>query len=122
MVGVVEHLAGDLGGRDERQVGDLGADLLERAMRLGLDLALRLLEPPLAVGLGLVLDALTLRVGDPARLGEDLLRLAARLADQRPVLLEQPARFRRERCPPPRSSGGYGRAARRCASWIGPNA
>ena len=35
----VEDLAGDAGGRRERQVGDLGADLVERALRLGLDLA-----------------------------------------------------------------------------------
>ena len=89
----VEHLAGHLAGRDERQVGDLRADLLERAARLGLDLAARLLEAALALGLELVAQALALRVGDAARLGEDLLRVAARLADQRAVLVEQLARL-----------------------------
>src|SRR5262249_23073230 len=93
VIGVVEHLARDLRGRLERQLGDLVADLLESALRLGLDLPPCFLEPSLAVGLRLVLDALPLRVGDAARLGEDVLRLAASLADQRSVLLEQVARF-----------------------------
>ena len=75
------------------ELGHLGADLLERADRLGLDLLARLLEPALPVGLGLLAGALALRVGDLARLGEDLPRLALRLADQLLVLLEQPARL-----------------------------
>jgi hypothetical protein len=80
VVVVVEHLPRDLRRRDQCQLGDLGADLLERALRLGFDLALRLLEPPLPVGLGLVLDALTLRLGDTTGLGEDLLGLPACLS------------------------------------------
>ena len=91
VVVAVEHLAGHLRGRDERELGDLGADLLERADRLGLDLLARLLEPALPVGLDLLLGALALRLGDLARLGEDLPRLALGLADQLLVLLEQPA-------------------------------
>src|SRR5205085_6549776 len=39
--------------------------------------------------LRLLLHALALRVGDAARLGEDLLPFAPRLADQAAVLLEQ---------------------------------
>ena len=39
LVGVVERLAGHLLGREHGQVGDLLADLLERAPRLGLDVA-----------------------------------------------------------------------------------
>ena len=58
-----------------------------------LDLALGLLEPALAVLLGLLAHPLALGVGELARLGEDRLGLAARLADQRPVLLEQAARL-----------------------------
>ena len=62
VVVAVEHLAGHLRGGDERQLGDLGADLLERALRLGVDLLLRLLEAPLPVGLGLLADALALGI------------------------------------------------------------
>ena len=77
-----------LGGH-EREVRDLGADLLERALRSRPRSARRVLEPALPVGLGLLPDPLAERVGDAARLGEDLLRLAAGLRDQRAVLLEQ---------------------------------
>jgi len=90
---VVERLAGDLLGRDEAQLGDLGADRLERAPRLGFDLALRLLESPLSVGLGLLLDPLLHRLTDLAGLAEDLLRLRPGLADQLAVLFEQLAGF-----------------------------
>ena len=58
-----------------------------------LDLALRLLEPALAVLLGLLAHPLALGVGDLARLREDRLGLALRLADQLTVLLEQAARL-----------------------------
>ena len=122
VVVAVEHLAGHLRGRDERQVGDLGADLLERARRLGLDLLARLLEPALAVDLDFLLRAFTLCVRDLARLGEDLPRLALRLADQLLVLLEQPSGLG------PRMVGlldrprGSARGARRSVFWIGPNA
>ena len=85
----VEHLAGDARGRLEREVGDLGADQVERALRLGVDLALRLLEPARALDLGLLLHALDLRVGDLARVREDVRRLALRVGDELPVLLEQ---------------------------------
>ena len=90
VVVAVEHLAGHLRGRQQRQLGHLGADLLERADRLGLDLLARVLEPALPVGLGLLAGALALRVADLAGLGEDRPGLALRLADQLLVLLEQP--------------------------------
>ena len=45
----VEDLARHAGRRLEREVGDLGADQVERALRLGVDLALRLLEPARAL-------------------------------------------------------------------------
>src|SRR5436190_2128700 len=93
VIGAVQDLAGHLRRGHERQVGDLRADLPERALRLRLDLAARLVEPPLPVGLRLLLHALPLRVGDAARLRQDLLGVAARLADQRAVLLEQPPRL-----------------------------
>src|SRR6478735_5886091 len=54
VVGVGERLPGHLRRGDQRQVGDLRADLLERAARLGLDLAVGLLHPPLPVDLGLL--------------------------------------------------------------------
>src|SRR5439155_11557635 len=44
----VQDLAGDARRRFEGQVGDLGADLVEGALRLRLDLAARLLEPSLS--------------------------------------------------------------------------
>src|SRR6266545_4509863 len=52
---VVENLARHLLGRDQAQLRDLGADLLQRPLRLGLDLAPRVLEPSLPIGLGLLL-------------------------------------------------------------------
>ena len=63
------------------------------ALRLRFDLAARLLQPPLAVLFGLQPHALALRVGHASRLGEDLVRLAARLAEQLPMLLQEPARL-----------------------------
>ena len=46
-----------------------------------------------ALDLGLLLDALDLRVRDLARVGEDLRRLALRVGDQLAVLLEELARL-----------------------------
>ena len=93
LVGTGERLAGDLLGGGEAELADLVADLAERLLRRLLDLAAGLLEPALAVFLGLLPHALALRVGDAAGLGEDLLRLDLRLADQLAVLLEQAARL-----------------------------
>ena len=76
-----------------RQLADLGADQLERALRLGLDLLRRLLDPPAAVGLELVAHALLLRLGHLARAREDLLGLASGLGHHRAVLLEHLARL-----------------------------
>src|SRR5579884_418820 len=93
LVGLGERLARDLLGGDQAEPADLVADLAERLVRRLVDLAPRLLEPPLPVGLGLLADALALRVGDAARLGQDLLGLRLRLAEQLAVLLEQVARL-----------------------------
>src|SRR5438445_251211 len=49
LIGVVEHLPGHLLGREHGQVGDLVADLLDRAPRLGLDVPAGLLEHLLAL-------------------------------------------------------------------------
>jgi len=65
--------------------------LLERARRLGRDLLARLLEPALTVGLGLLAHSVLHRLTGLASLGDDLLRLAARLVHERAVLLEQRA-------------------------------
>jgi hypothetical protein len=62
VVVAVENLAGHLRRGDQREVGDFGADLLERTMRLGIDLLLGLLEPSLAVGLGLLADPFALSI------------------------------------------------------------
>src|ERR1044072_3122818 len=51
LVVVGQRLARDLLGREDREVGDLVADLLDRAPRLGLDLAPGGLEHLLALGL-----------------------------------------------------------------------
>src|SRR5215213_2042640 len=90
---LVEHLARDARGRDDRQLGHLLAQLLERAARLGLDLLARVLDPALALGLELLAQAIALGVADTASLAQDLLGLAARLVHERAVLLEQPARL-----------------------------
>src|SRR5205814_2733239 len=89
----VERARGHLLRRHEREVGDLGADLLQRALRLGLDLPSGLLEPPLPVSLDLLPDAVALSIGDSPGLDEDLLGLAARLPDQLAVLLDELPRF-----------------------------
>src|SRR5581483_11485234 len=70
----VELLADDDRRRLEREVCDLGADLLERA---------------LPFGLGLLAHPLLHRVARLPRRGEDSLGVALRLPDQRAVLLEQ---------------------------------
>ena len=116
LIGGVEHLADDALGRLEREVGDLAADLVDRARRLGVDLLARVLEPPLPLDLGLVLRPLDLGVGDLAGLGQDLRRLGPGLGEDGAVLLEQLARLVAggvglvDRLP------GSGRAGRRSSS------
>ena len=83
----------DLLGCDQPELGHLGPDCLERPPRLGFDLLPRVLQPALPVGLSLVLDASQLRLGLVLRDRANLLRLAARLADQLAMLLKQLARF-----------------------------
>jgi hypothetical protein len=84
-----ERLAGDLLGRDHRQVRDLLADLVERPPCLGLDVPPRGSQQLLAllgrVGLGLVGQ----RVGRLAGAGRDVLGLLARLAESGAILVEQ---------------------------------
>ena len=80
-------------GGEQAEIDDLEPDLLERPPGLGLDLLARLLEPPLAVGLELVAHPALVGLGDPPRLGEDLLGVGLRAPDQLPVLLEQLARL-----------------------------
>ena len=99
----------------EGELGDLGADLLDRAVRLRLDLPLRLLEPPLAVGLGLLLDALALDSATLRASARISSASAARLADQGVVLLEQLARLARARSASS-IAGGSAHAARRSSS------
>src|SRR5829696_1264259 len=93
VIRLVEHLPGDPGGGDDGELGDLRAQLLERAAGLGLDLLARVLDPALALGLELLAQAVALGVADAARLAEDLLGLPARVVHERAVLLEQPARL-----------------------------
>src|SRR5438477_11647850 len=83
----VERPADDARGRFDRELGDLGADLVESPRRLCGDLPARLLEPALPLLLGVVAHALLHRLARVPRLGEDLLRLAPSLAHQRAVLL-----------------------------------
>src|SRR5262245_36494828 len=92
VVTVVEHLARDLLGRDQREVCHLGADLLERTLGLGLDQALGLVEPALTVGLGFLSRPLALGVCDAARLAADAIGAPPCLAAQLAVLPEPPLR------------------------------
>src|SRR5581483_10442629 len=93
LVGAGEGLLRDLLRRDQAEAADLVADLAERLLCRLVDLPARLLEAPLPVLLGLLANPLALRVPDAPRLGEDLLGLRLRLADELPVLLEQVARL-----------------------------
>src|ERR1044072_774833 len=87
---VVAHLlARDLLGREDREVGDLVADLLDRAPRLGLDLALGGLEHLLALGLPRLEGGGRGGVGGVAGAFKDLLGLLARLREALAVLREQ---------------------------------
>src|SRR5258707_9567086 len=81
LVLLVERLARDLLGGEDRQVGDLVADLLDRAARLGLDVALGLLEQLLALGLGLLHGRGFGGLAGLACAGDDLLRLLTRLRE-----------------------------------------
>src|SRR4051812_23638476 len=81
LIGVGQGLARDLLGREDRQVGDLVADLLDRTPRLGLDLALRRLEHLLALGLAGLERRCLGGVGGLAGAGEDLLGLLAGLRE-----------------------------------------
>src|SRR4051794_14939446 len=64
----VELLADHDRRRRERQVGDLGSNLVERPHGLCSDLAPRVLEPALPLGLGLLAHALLHRLARVPRL------------------------------------------------------
>ncbi len=89
LVGVVERLARDLLGGHDREVGDLAADVVERALGGGVDVALgalgRLGEDLLPAVAGLVL----VRLGRLARALDDLLRLGPGLLQALAVFGEQ---------------------------------
>ena len=106
-------------GRLDGEVGDLGADLVDRARRLGLDLLARVLEPPLALGLGLLLGARAAARRPPCapRRGSRPTRFAP--ARARPGSARAARAPRCGRCRPPRPPGGCGRAARRSSSGSG---
>ena len=89
LVVLVERLARDLLGREDRQVGDLVADLLDRAARLGLDVAPGLLHQLLALDPGLLERLALVDLAGLARAGDDLVGLRARLAQPLAVLGEQ---------------------------------
>ncbi len=86
---VVEHLARDLLRRHHRQVGDLTADVVERAFARRLDVALGFArgfgENLLPALFGLVL----VRVGRLARALHDLFGLCARLLQTLAVFVQQ---------------------------------
>ena len=72
------------------EVGDLVADLLDRAARLGLDVAARLLQQLLALLARGLLERLSLGgLGRLAGAGDDLVGLRARLGEALAVLGEQ---------------------------------
>src|SRR6185295_20316044 len=89
LIVLVEGLARDLLGRQDREVGDLVADLLDRTARLGLDVAPGLLEQLLALDLGLLERLALVDLAGLARAGDDLIGLRPRLAQALAVLLEE---------------------------------
>ena len=108
-------------GRLERQLGDLAADLVDRARRLGLDLLARLLEPALALGLGLLLRPLAIWASAT-------LRASARISSASDRGLGRAARGAARAAPAPRSRAcvglvdrlrGSARGARRSSSGSG---
>ena len=71
------------------EVGDLAADLGDRAPGLGLDVAAGLLEQLLAAAAGLLRRLALVDLGGLARADDDVVRLRARLAEALAVLLEE---------------------------------
>src|SRR6476659_9256268 len=88
LVVLVERLAGDLLRRQDREVGDLVADLLDRAPGLGLDVAPGLLEQLLALDLRLLERLALVDLAGLARAADDLVGLGPRLAQALAVLVE----------------------------------
>src|SRR5215210_396908 len=84
-----ERLAGDLLGREDREVGDLGTDVLDRPARLRLDVLACLLEQLLAALLALGDRVGLLLLAGLARASDDVVRLLARRREALAVLLQQ---------------------------------
>src|SRR5215218_4201698 len=89
LVALVERLARHLLGGPDGEVGDLLADLLDRAAGLGLDVAAGLLEHLVALGLGLGEHLALVRLTGLARAGDDVVGLVTRGGQPLAVLLEQ---------------------------------
>src|SRR3954453_8233319 len=79
LVVLVERLARDLLGREHGQVGDLVADLLDRAPRLGVDVAPGLLHELLALEARLLERLALVDLAGLARASNDLVGLRPRL-------------------------------------------
>src|SRR5215217_5741759 len=94
LVVLVERLAGHLLGRHDREVGDLVADLLDRAPGLGVDVAPGLLHELLALQLGLLERLALVDLAGLARAGDDLVGLRPGLAETLAVLLQDLPRLR----------------------------
>ena len=87
-----------------------------------LDLPLGLLEAALAVLLGLLAHPLVLRVGDPPRLGEDLLGVRCAPGRSAPCAPRAGCAPRRGRGRPPRPTARIRSRRSSISFWIGPNA
>ncbi len=119
LVGVVERLARDLLGGHDRQVGDLAADVVERALGRGLDVALgaswplRRGSPGRARGpRARATRRSGARAGRSPRTAPGLLQALAVFGEDLVGLAAQSGRRRRSRL---RSSSRARRALRRCA-------
>ena len=120
LVVVGQRLARDLLRGEHGEVGDLGADLLDRAARLGLDVARgSARSAPRGGALRLRDDVGLLLLAGLARAGDDLVGLLARLGraarGTRRAARRPPCACARRRRSTPRSPSGAGRAPRRCA-------
>src|SRR3954470_15583361 len=89
-LGLAQGATNDLLGREQREIGDLILDLVDRLARLGRDRRLGCRDVALALLGGLLAHlALELHAG-AARSLDDLASLAARLGELLLVLLQQP--------------------------------
>ena len=84
---VGHRLADDLAGGEQGEVGDLGADLRDRAGLLGLDLGGRAVAQALELLAGRGDVRVARLLGDLLGAGQDLVRLAASLGERGDALL-----------------------------------